>query len=622
MSDVQRWAYDIETYPNVFTVCFQHVDDGKEFIFELSSRLHEESALHRFLLGEGLDGYTCDELVGFNNIGFDYPVLHMLLTAHVARPQHLYEKAKAIIESNSDKSGSVDRFNHLVPPSEWLIPQIDLYKIHHFDNKARSTGLKALEFAMRMGNIEELPFAPGSILGEKEIIQLRQYNRHDVEATVQFYHKSREMIKFREGLTDKYQRSFMNHNDTKIGKDFFITELERQGIPCFERKDGKRTPRQTHRREMRMKDVILPWLKFKDPEFTRVIEWLKPQTITETKSVFTDLKATVKGLDIYFGLGGIHASVENRIIRSDDERMILDLDVASYYPNLAITNRFYPAHLGPKFCDIYAELFERRKQYAKGTPQNAALKLALNGVYGDSNNIYSPMYDPLFTMRVTVNGQLLLCKLVDELNIEELQVLQMNTDGITISFNRSDLSAVKRIVHCWQKMTGLVLEQVEYRAMMIRDVNNYLAIDVDGKVKRKGAYDYQREWHQNHSMLIVPKVVEKVLTEGANIAETIRGWINPKDFLILRKVNRDCRLSVVGDEREFIQNTSRYVVATNGKYLFKHMPPLKGKENERVNAVEKGYKVHICNDMKDLQSADIDYGFYEKEVEKLCLILK
>lgn len=621
MHTKERWAYDIETYPNVFTVSFEHVSDGKVFTFEISNRLCELSALYEFLCGGGLHGYTCDELVGFNNIGFDYPILHMLLTGYVARPRDLYEKAMAIIESNSDK-GKDFRFNHLVPQSEWLIPQIDLYKIHHFDNKARATGLKALEFAMHMDNIEDLPFPPGAILNEEQIKELKRYNRHDVKATVLFYHKSREMIQFREELTKKYQRSYMNHNDTKIGKDFFITELERQGIPCFERRYGDKTraPIQTKRDQICMRDVVLPWIKFKDPDFTRVTDWFKAQTITETKSVFTDLKATVNGLDIYFGLGGIHASVDNRIVRSDEERMILDLDVASYYPNLAITNRFYPAHLGQKFCDIYAELFERRKQHAKGTPQNAALKLALNGVYGDSNNPYSPMYDPLFTMRVTVNGQLLLCKLVDELDFVE--VLQMNTDGITISFKRSDLSRVKFIAAEWEQMTGLMLEQAEYKEMMIRDVNNYVAVGTDGKIKRKGAYDYKREWYQNHSMMIVPKVVEKVLTEKASISETIRGWTNMKDFLILRKVNRDCRLSVVGDEREFIQNTSRYVVAVNGKYLFKHMPPLKGKENERINAVEKGYKVHICNDMKDLQSAEIDYSFYEKEVEKLCLILK
>lgn len=44
--------------------------------------------------------------------------------------------------------------------------------------------------------------------------------------------------------------------------------------------------------------------------------------------------------------------------------------------------------------------------YAKGTPENAMLKLALNSVYGDSNNQYSVFYDPMYTMKITVNGQL------------------------------------------------------------------------------------------------------------------------------------------------------------------------------------------------------------------------
>jgi len=43
------------------------------------------------------------------------------------------------------------------------------------------------------------------------------------------------------------------------------------------------------------------------------------------------------------------------------------------------------------------------------------LKLALNGTFGDSNNIYSVFYDPQFTMAITVNGQLMLCMLAERL---------------------------------------------------------------------------------------------------------------------------------------------------------------------------------------------------------------
>jgi len=95
-----------------------------------------------------------------------------------------------------------------------------------------------------------------------------------------------------------------------------------------------------------------------------------------------NLNVIVDGLQYDYGTGGIHASIESEAVFSDDEKIIVDQDVASYYPNLAIKNTLYPEHLGEHFCAIYEEVYNQRKQYAKGTPENAMMKLALNGVYG------------------------------------------------------------------------------------------------------------------------------------------------------------------------------------------------------------------------------------------------
>ena len=54
--------------------------------------------------------------------------------------------------------------------------------------------------------------------------------------TLEFYKKTVPMIEFREQLTNKYNRNFMNHNDTKIGKDYFIMRLEEEGIPVYIKK--------------------------------------------------------------------------------------------------------------------------------------------------------------------------------------------------------------------------------------------------------------------------------------------------------------------------------------------------------------------------------------------------
>jgi len=609
---MRDYIYDIETYANVFTLAVEHADAPFTWLFEISDWRDDSKEILAFLryLKE-----TDSRMVGFNSLGFDYPVLHTLIRMGKSDAATLYQKAQAIISSQDGD----DKWSHQVMPSDRYVTQIDLYKIHHFDNKARATGLKSLEFNMRADSIQDLPFPVGSMLTREQVEVLRQYNQHDVAQTKAFYHKSLDMIHFREELTRKYARDFMNHNDTKIGKDYFIMKLEEAGVECYDFDSSGRTPRQTKRPVIHLKDAILPWVSFEQSEFNRVLEWLKAQSITETKGVFKDLTATVEGFTFVFGLGGIHGSVENRVIESDDEHIIIDLDVTSYYPNLAIVNEFYPEHLGKEFCSIYKNLFEQRKQYSKKSAENAMLKLALNGVYGDSNNKFSVFYDPLFTMSITLNGQLLLCLLAQELmTIPGLRVLQVNTDGLTVQTPRSHRPMVELVREAWQQRTGLSLEEAVYRAMMIRDVNNYVAVYEDGSTKRKGAYEWKALWHQNASALVVPKVAEKVLVEGTPIRETVEGWPDIMDFMLRTKVPRNSHLQW-GDDK--IQNVSRYVVAKNGKPLFKWMPPLKGKTEWRRIGIESGWGVQVCNNIRDAEGVEIDFDYYIQRVEALCLSL-
>lgn len=617
------YVFDIETYPNVFTLAVEHADAPLRWMFEISDWRNDSREIVAFLqfLKE-----TDARMVGFNNLGFDYPVLHTLIRMGVSSAHTLYEKAMAIIGSQ-DEDGS--KWMHLVKPSDQFVTQLDLFKIHHFDNKARATSLKVLEFNMRSDSIEDLPFKVGTTLTREQVEVLKKYNQHDVAQTKAFYHKSLDMIHFREELTRKYARDFMNHNDTKIGKDYFVMKLEEAGVACYDYGDKGRTPRQTKRPVIHLRDAILPWIRFDQPEFNRVMDWLKAQSITETKGVFTDLTATINGFTFVFGLGGIHGSVESEIIESDDEHVIVDLDVTSYYPNLAITNGFHPAHLGKEFVHIYKHLFEQRKQYPKKSAESAMLKLALNGVYGDSNNQFSVFYDPLFTMSITLNGQLLLCLLAEGLmTIPGLRLIQVNTDGLTVRVPRSHKVLVDLARMAWQERTGLNLEEAIYKAMMIRDVNNYIGVfdpafvkPGDPTVKRKGAYEWKTGWHQNAGGLVIPKVAEKVLVEGAPIRQTVQQWPDIMDFMLRTKVPRSSYLAIEWDGQppQQLQNITRYYIAEGGGRLFKWMPPLKGKQEWRKIGVESGWGVQPCNDIKDAGKLPVDFDYYVREVEKLCL---
>lgn len=546
-----KWIYDIETYPNCCSFAIIREDGKHAVTYEVSTRKNEIDKVFACLDYLAKQG---DFLVGFNSLNFDYPVLHKVLQLRKnnkipLRGENLaskvYQFAQEQIESMKGEFAST------VPVDEHYVKQIDLFKIHHFDNKAKSTSLKMLEFNMRASNISDLPFPVGKHLTSDEIDVLLHYNAHDVKMTLEFYKKTIPMIEFREQLTNKYNRNFMNHNDTKIGKDYFIMRLEEEGIPVYIKDNhGRRKANQTKRSMIKIKDCLFDYYNFTRPEFIAIHEWFKKQVITETKGVFSDieehllgdvakyaemvvkrkkfpkeptkteydqfkrehpcgwverveLKAKKKGETQYsywgmwrvaetlnvvidgfrfdFGVGGIHGSLSETVVKSNKKWNIVDLDVSSFYPNLAISNRIYPKHLTDKFCDIYKDMYEQRKSYKKGTPENAMLKLALNGTYGESNNPFGVFYDPQFTMSITVGGQLTLCLLIDMFyqNKINFKMVMANTDGITVVVTKEHDDNMMHIVGEWEKLVKLEMERVDYDKMFIRDVNNYIGVYKD-----------------------------------------------------------------------------------------------------------------------------------------------
>jgi len=548
-------------------------------VYEISTRKNESAELLEFLRKVKVGKYR---MVGFNNIGYDYPMLHYILeNAKLAKsrgqtfyitPDRLYAKSCSIFEEMKES-----QFGSQIKSADVIIPQVDLYKVHHFDNRARSTSLKMLENNMRSDEITDLPYPPGMHLNEEQMDVLVGYNKKDVWETCKFYHYSYDALVMREELSEQFGFDCTNFNDTKIGKELFVNRLEeaRPGV-CYKMvKQGPKMVRkmqQTKRKQIHLRDCVLPYVKFNRPEFQAIHQWFLNKTIIETKGSLSDLEehelgdvakyanmkvksikmncpeqgsknkryvptqkhvdelmalhpmgwiemkelkspkgtgsyyfcwrvtdgvakldgkpatsgplnVVIDGFQFDFGTGGIHGACRG-VHTSDDEWQIYTYDVASYYPNLSIKNRLYPAHLGELFCDIYQALYVERKSYDKKSAQNKALKLALNGTYGASNDKFSPMYDPQFTMSITINGQLLLCMLAEAMMDQVgAKMLMCNTDGFEFIARKSDMDKVKQLVADWEKLTGLEMEGELYSKMLIRDVNNYIAIKekkVDG----------------------------------------------------------------------------------------------------------------------------------------------
>lgn len=668
-------VYDIETFPNCFTLAMECLNSDTKAVWEISEFRDDRVNLMQWF---NWLHQTQTPMIGFNNLNFDYPVIHYLFQNPNATAAQLYEKAMSIINSGDN------RFGHLIWADQRFAPQVDLFTLHHFNNKAKSTGLKGLQINMRADSVVDMPVPVGTVLTKEQIDTLLvPYNQHDVSETKRFTHYSMDALRFRIDLIPQFGVDVLNWNDTKIGTKMMETKLGDN--LCYDRSSGKRKTRQTPRSRIALSDIIFPYIRFDHPEFNRVLEYLREQVLTadeintfadeapqlKTKGVFTDLKAHVDGLGFHFGTGGIHGSVSSQSIVATDEWLLRDIDVASLYPSIAIVNRLTPEHLGEYFVEIYSQLPKERKEWqtkkGKKCVEANTLKLASNGVYGNSNNPYSPFYDPKFTLTITVNGQLMLCMLAERLmTVPTLSIVQINTDGITYLVHRQHEPQAAALCKEWEALTRLTLEDVNYRRMFIRDVNNYIAEGVDGSLKIKGAYwtpdplDWHGSisaaqpsaWHKNMSNVVSVRAAVAHMVYGVPIEQYVRACTNPYDFMLFVKVKRTDTLWW-GDVQQ--QRTSRYYISASGAPLCKTAPPTgthgtfkkangvsdaeydcvmketggawdarvctknKSRHEIRETAIHAGHKVTMCNDVRDFDFSNLNYTWYISEALKLVV---
>lgn len=301
-------TYDLETLPNFFSCAAEDNNSGKRWYFEVSDWVDDCDAFIEWL--DSLIASEC-EMVGYNSVGFDYPIIHQLYKLESFSAADAYQKCVDIITG--------DRFANMVWESDYIVPQIDLYKVHHFDNVAKATSLKELEFNNRAEELEVMPVEAGKPVNEDQAVMLRKYNFTDVKETKRFFWLSQSEIKLRRDIGKG-----MNISDVKMGEKILVDEMAKRGLYCFTKVNGRKVKRQTIRESVNLGECIFDYVKFERPEFERIRSYLAGKTITETKGVFDDLTATVEGIKYKIGTGGLHGSVSNKVIRSSPRDEILE----------------------------------------------------------------------------------------------------------------------------------------------------------------------------------------------------------------------------------------------------------------------------------------------------------
>lgn len=216
------------------------------------------------------------------------------------------------------------------------------------------------------------------------------------------------------------------------------------------------------------------------------------------------------------------------------------------------------------------------------------------------------------------------------LAIPEMEMIQANTDGITSKIPRSKEALYREVCKQWEADTKLALEHVEFRKIVMRDVNNFLAIEkVSGKVKLKGAFEIDRLIHKNSSQNIVPIALKNYYVNDIPIDQTIRNHNDIFDFCKAVKSKKspkkgqsfymskwfDKTSNTIKNRK--LQKINRYYITQSktGENLIKTW-----EDGSEAWVEAGGWKSRIFNQYYELdifKDYEVDYKYYINECNKI-----
>ena len=610
---------DYETLSNCFIACFEDTKSEDQELFTIHESKNDILELVTFL--EKNIAFK-EWHVSFNGLSFDSQI-----TEHILRNKEqlleqdgdtiakfLYGKAQDII--NRQNNNEFSEFS----PKDLHIRQLDVFKLNHWDNPAKRSSLKWIQYTMDWHNIIDMPIHHTETIIADQIPEIIKYCWNDVKSTKQIMMLSKSNIDLRRKLTEEYGIDLYSASEPRISKELFLHFLsKRTGIKKYELRQGR-----TIRTKIVVKDIILPYIEFKTATFQNLLKKFKEVEIYpgETKGGFK-YSVRYKGLQTDYGLGGIHGARSSKVYIPEEGMIIMTSDVTSFYPNLAIRNKWAPAHLPQKeFYDLYEWFFEERKKIPKKDPKNYVYKIILNSTYGLSNDKNSFLYDPEFTMKITINGQLSLSMLY-EMICEEIPgaiPLMQNTDGLETVIPKDQVDKYMEICARWEELTSLQLEHDKYSKIILGDVNNYIAITEDGKAKCKGRFDFENlALHKNKSFSIIPKAIFNYFVNGIEPKEYLKTQKNIFDYCGGVKIKGDWKFyehSVVnGNYAKLpLQHTIRYYISHKGSKIIK--TNLTDSREIQIEAGKWMQTTMINYVEKDIEDYDINYDYYLENIEK------
>ena len=103
--------------------------------------------------------------------------------------------------------------------------------------------------------------------------------------------------------------------------------------------------------------------------------------------------------------------------------------------------------------DTRVEVKHSAEDIIDGIPKDVlalVLKIVINSIYGKLGFEAGSLYDRLAVLKVTINGQLLMLMLAEELELNNIHVISANTDGLMIKIYDNQWDVYNKITKEWE----------------------------------------------------------------------------------------------------------------------------------------------------------------------------
>lgn len=490
------------------------------------------------------------------------------------------------------------------------------------------------------------------------------YNTNDVFIVCEMIRLYRDEIASRYSISKSFKVDVLSASRSRIG-DVIFEKLysDNSGLQPYQWKGKK-----TERNRFSLKKIIFPFINFKTKPLQDLLEEMKTITIYSIGKSAFERVVRLGDLDYTIATGGLHSKDTPRKLISiikgktdnyidekgnliwenltNDSYVYIHYDITSFYPSIMIAYEIHPEHLDKvafrntvSYCkDTRVRAKHSEEELIDGIPKNVlalVLKIVINSIYGKFGYEFGELFDRLCTLQVTINGQLMIMMLCEELTLNGIEVVSANTDGIVVKLPAIKKKDFDRITKNWETITKMKADSEEYRRYVCRDINNYAAEEINKKVDSKGDYNpmmYAADLTKGYNAPIVSKAAYDYLLYDIPILDTLYQATNILDFCKTQNVGKDW-ICIYTDNNgtKIIQRNNRYYVSTTGGTIEKvekdqsNVDCFVQEDGSISNASGRrgnlcaGQKVQILNTLDDTDIAfrNISYDYYYNEVMKL-----